>query len=832
MEMRAVRGQSDAMYVPKRSRSIESNEPDEEEGKDKESREDRENRSFLAGLVESQQLAPAIKAIYDRHWLDSYRDMLQQSVQTKDHKVKAICDEHYEEFIQSFDSLLTMKMDVHELKQNVVELNDRVQGSGKYLISKSESLMDTRFLLDELLSCLDTLHGCQYVLGLASKAVQQLELRKYFSALKTLDQLQRVHLPRFHAYEFCRQLGEEIPRMRDRIQESVKAEFTTWLSSIRDRSRVLGQLAMSQMADLLKVEMSRERERRSRYMTSAETQLERARLMGLLGAGSGVAGVGLLASSGGPLTGPDGEIVSIVGLEDDSWDQEGLFDRANINFAPVYQCLHMYENLDSTDEFRSLYKERRRAHALQTVEMPPMTSKEFVTHHQTYFQQLAGFFILEDAILKSGNELMARTEVESLWEMAVSKIQGLFGEHMTYLADVDAFLAMKHSLVVFAKTLESYGIVIAPLLDFIASRQDLFENLLMARLKVEVKQCFSNERFESLRVVDYEEYKDKVLQYELQDPAMHVEFPTIMPFSLCVPALCAMLRRFVVDYHQFAFQVADMDTMALRCVNTALCREVNPAFTHAIEHSPSLHISQAVQFSINAAYLAHRVCPWLEKFTLGEVKSAPNVSRESSLSAAQLFSVTRVRCEDLMLELVDAKIDAFMSLASGVNWLPSTVQSEPSDYVQDLLLFLEETFAWMHFMPDAILEAVHFTSCKHICAAILGILMDQVKKFNILALYNLHVDVSRLEEFAHSRPVPNLAETFSELRQLLNLFLGGNPEEILDVEIRQSKYDHLAPAKLKVILEKFKDLGVFGQLPKGVPKIKKKQLDSIIKRLK
>ena len=38
----------------------------------------------------------------------------------------------------------------------------------------------------------------------------------------------------------------------------------------------------------------------------------------------------------------------------------------------------------------------------------------------------------------------------------------------------------------------------------------------------------------------------------------------------------------------------------------------------------------------------------------------------------------------------------------------------PREYVTDLIAYLETTFACMVFMPDAVREAVHFTSCKHI----------------------------------------------------------------------------------------------------------------------
>jgi len=49
--------------------------------------------------------------------------------------------------------------------------------------------------------------------------------------------------------------------------------------------------------------------------------------------------------------------------------------------------------------------------------------------------------------------------------------------------------------------------------------------------------------------------------------------------------------------------------------------------------------------------------------------------------------------------------------------------------------------------------------------------MDNVKSFNIMGIYNLSLDLDALEQFARDTPLPNLVETFSELRQVCLCFL-------------------------------------------------------------
>jgi hypothetical protein len=130
--------------------------------------------------------------------------------------------------------------------------------------------------------------------------------------------------------------------------------------------------------------------------------------------------------------------------------------------------------------------------------------------------------------------------------------------------------------MLFAKTLDSHGIFVTPLIDFLATSRDKFENVLMRWLHDEVVKIFTSEKYEPLRVKDYHDYQRDVEAFELQGEAMHVEyapsffsscssvfvggssdrypdcppsFPTNMPFSSTVPSTCRTLQRFIGITH-------------------------------------------------------------------------------------------------------------------------------------------------------------------------------------------------------------------------------------------------------------------------------------------
>lgn len=106
-----------------------------------------------------------------------------------------------------------------------------------------------------------------------------------------------------------------------------------------------------------------------------------------------------------------------------------------------------------------------------------------------------------------------------------------------------------------------------------------------------------------------------------------------------------------------------------------------------------------------------------------------------------------------------------------------------------------------------------------------------VKKLNILGVANLSSDLSLLEAFAARCPIANLSETLSEVRQLCDLFLSADLECVLDPATRASRFPHLATSKILKLMDKFKDVGLFAQVPPHLAKIKKKQVEAVQKRL-
>uniref|UniRef100_A0A0E9TRZ6 Exocyst complex component 6 n=1 Tax=Anguilla anguilla TaxID=7936 RepID=A0A0E9TRZ6_ANGAN len=68
---------------------------------------------------------------------------------------------------------------------------------------------------------------------------------------------------------------------------------------------------------------------------------------------------------------------------------------------------------------------------------------ETVEGYRKYFNQIAGFFVVEDHILHATQGLVTRAFTDELWNMALSKIIAVLRTHSSYCNDPDLVLELK-----------------------------------------------------------------------------------------------------------------------------------------------------------------------------------------------------------------------------------------------------------------------------------------------------------------------------------------------------------------------------------------------------
>ncbi len=72
-------------------------------------------------------------------------------------------------------------------------------------------------------------------------------LFRYYSALKTMEQLENIYIPRVSQYRFCQIMAETLPKLREEIKEISMSDLKDFLESIRKHSDKIGETAMRQV---------------------------------------------------------------------------------------------------------------------------------------------------------------------------------------------------------------------------------------------------------------------------------------------------------------------------------------------------------------------------------------------------------------------------------------------------------------------------------------------------------------------------------------------------------------------------------------------------------
>ena len=73
--------------------------------------------------------------------------------------------------------------------------------------------------------------------------------KRYHPALKTLEQLENIHLPKISHCRFASKMKDQIPKLRTSIKEASMRELKDFLENIRKYSPKIGEIAMRHTAE-------------------------------------------------------------------------------------------------------------------------------------------------------------------------------------------------------------------------------------------------------------------------------------------------------------------------------------------------------------------------------------------------------------------------------------------------------------------------------------------------------------------------------------------------------------------------------------------------------
>uniref|UniRef100_A0A8C7DXH3 Exocyst complex component n=1 Tax=Naja naja TaxID=35670 RepID=A0A8C7DXH3_NAJNA len=740
-------------------------------------------------------LGPTLRSVYDGSEHGRFMEKLDARIRNHDREIEKMCNFHYQGFVDSITEFLKVRAEAQKLKNQVTDTNRKLQ-----LESKQE-LRQCRLQQWNISATVDKLSQCLPVLEMESKLREQMKSKRHYPALKTLEHLERMCLPQVSHYRFCKVMVENIPRLREEIKDVSMSDLKDFLESIRKHSDKIGETAMKQV-----------------------------RCQAVRGKKTGHSGPSALQDSG------------ILDVEEEEEEEEE--EEARGPLVPWGSLTHSLSSWKGArDSFESYYRKQRRKQA-RLVLQPPSNMHETLSGYRKYFNQIVGFFVIEDHILHTSQGLVDRAYIDELWDMALSKTIAALRTHSSYCSDPDLVLDLKNLIVLFADTLQAYGFPVSQLFDLLLEIQDQYRETLLKKWAGAFRNILDLDNYSPISVADEEQYEKLVGQFPFHDAELEKQpFPRKFPFSELVPRVYNQIKEFIYACLKFSEDLhlssTEVDDMIRKSTNLLLTRTLSSCFQNAIRKK-NVGLTELVQIIINTTHL-ERSCRFLEEFITNITNVLPETVHTTKLYGTATFKDGRHAAEEEIYTNLNQKIDQFLQLAD-YDWMAAEGPAKASDYLVDLIAFLRSTFAVFTHLPGKVAQTACMSACKHLSTSLMQQLLEaEVRQLSLGALQQFSLDVAECEQFARSGPVPGfqgdtLLLAFIDLRQLLDLFLQWDWSTYLaDYGQPTCKYLRVNPTTALALLEKMKDTSrknnVFAQFRK-IERDKQKLIEAVAKQLR
>ncbi|XP_073763242.1 exocyst complex component 6B isoform X1 [Danio rerio] len=780
-------------------------------------------------------IGPTLRSVYDGQEHGLFMEKLEGRIRNHDREIEKMCNHHFQGFVDSITELLKVRGEAQKLKGQVTETNQKLQNDGKELLTSMNELRQCRVQQRNIATTIDKLTHCLPVLEMYSKLQEQMRAKRYYPALRTLEQLEESCLPQAGSYRFCTIMAENIPRLRTHIRDVSMSDLKDFLESIRKHSDKIGETAMKQA----QVQIARDNAVTSQQRSASGRRIRK----------EGYGSTEVDRTGNNPFSEQDSGILDV----DDEQEEEVPGAHDLVDFSPVYRCLHIYTVLGARDTFENYYRKQRRKQA-RLVLQPHSNMHETLEGYRRYFNQIVGFFVVEDHILHTTQGLVNRAYVEELWELALSKTIAALRTHSSYCTDPDLVLDLKNLIVLFADTLQGYGFPVNQLFDMLLEMRDQYGEILLKKWSQSFRQILDQDNYSPIPVVSPEEYQRITGQFPFQDPELDkMPFPKKLPFSEFVPKVYSQLKEFIYACLKYSEDLhlssTEIDDMIRKSTNLLLTRTLSHCLQYAIKKK-NVGLAELVQIIINTTHL-EQSCHYLEEFISNITNVPPDTINATKLYGTSTFKDARHAAEEEIYTNLNQKIDQFLQLAD-YDWTAAQGGGQASDYLSDLIAFLCSTFAvFTHLpgnaiehatLPGKVAQTACMSACKHLSTSLLQLLLEaDVRQVSMGALQQFNVDVKECERFARAGPVPGfqgdtLLLAFIDLRQLLDLFTQWDWSTYLaDYGRPTCKYLRVNPHTALALLEKMKDTSrknnMFAQFRKN-ERDKQKLIDTVVKQLR
>ncbi|KAF2142852.1 uncharacterized protein K452DRAFT_248391 [Aplosporella prunicola CBS 121167] len=716
------------------------------------------------------QLAPLLK---DARQNDNRASHIVQALNhisaERESDIERMCNTNHQEFVNSVNQLLRVREGTVNLTAEILNLSQSIQGSTEKLAEQKKALVDARAVRQNVEEARKALEACLEVLRLANQVHDLLAKKSHYAALRALDELQNVHLREVSRYKIAEMIEKSVPATQRLIAEAVMNDLNTWLYRIREASQYVGEVAFYH-TDL--------RRTRHEERLKQDEYLSKFRL---------------------------NSAIELVADESDEFDILNDDEtEIKVDFAPLFEAIHIYDTLGRSDEFRAEYAATRRRQKELLIPSSINLLDEEDGDLSSLLESIAGFAIVERATMRKTENLRTTADVDELWDSMCQSSIALITKALHTVDNDEKLLRIKGRIALFLQAMESWEYSVTSLNALLLTLFDKYSQLLKRRFSEDFQEIVSTDDYMPMPIKTQDEY-DKVVNvswYNSETPREEIECPCVLPFSQMYPLCCIDIRNFLNQMYLFSddnFQRSTVIDDTLReSLDELLCEKVCQML---VERLSSQYPGQIVQILTNLEHF-EIACQELQVL-LFEARSSSSAAGPIVLKATEQFRAGKKTAEKRIFELVNSKIDDLIETAE-YDWESTKPAPEVSNYMQELTRYLSNIMnSVLLGLPTEIKELIYFDALSHAATSILALpLEDSVRRISPASIKTLAQDTSFLSSFVDSLKNPILRENLDELVQTIALMQADDPLEFFDVSQRNKKYGRVNREHGAILLEK------------------------------
>ncbi|KAL4782740.1 exocyst complex subunit Sec15-like-domain-containing protein [Aspergillus varians] len=712
------------------------------------------------------QLIPSIKEYSVGNKTSELLRSLSKFASDKEVEIETICNTNHQEFVSSVNQLLHIREGTVSLTAEILDLNQSIQASTEKLAEQKKALVESRRHRQNIDETSRAIQDCLEVLRLANQVHDLLAKKNHYAALRAIEELQNVHLKGVTQFQIADMIQRSVPTTQRAIAEAVMSDLNTWLYRIREMSQYLGEIALYH-TDLRK---TRQKERAAKM-----PYLEHFKLNSAI------------------------ELVCDEREEYDLLQNEEL----QVDFTPLFECLHIHQSLGQMEKFRVEYANtRRRQKELLIPASITLVDDDGASLHNL-LEEMAGFAIVERSTMKKVPDMRYPVDVDELWDSMCQTAMGLISKALHEVDNAESLLKIKNLVALFMQTMNTWDFAVGAFDSLLLTLFRKYAELLKRRFSDDFQEIVSTDDYMPMPIQTPEEF-DKVLNVSWYSPSEPQEqaFPCVLPFSQMYPLCCIDIRNFLNQFYFFAnddFSNPDIIDETLKdALDELLSSKVCDTL---VERLNSQYLGQIVQILINLEHFEH-ACHELE-LLLAAARSQSSSSDPVTLKATSKFRNNKKRAEKRIFEVVNSKIDDLIETAE-YDWMAAVSPTEPSNYMQTLTRFLSNIMnSTLLGLPKEIKELIYFDALSHASTMILALPLSlEVKRINPNGVMALAKDVEYLYQFVDSLNNPILRENLDELQQTVQLMQADNADDFYDISMRNKKYGRVDAINGPTLLEK------------------------------